>query len=257
MDRRELLATVSLEAGTVLAEHFGKGVHIDKKGELDLVTVADKEAERLIVDAVTTYFPSDAVIAEEGGRREGNSGWQWIIDPLDGTTNFAHNFPHFSVSMALARDGEVVAGVVYDPIKEEFFTAHKGEGATLNRQPLSVGNCSRIGDALAVTGFSYDRRKRMGQMLDRVEHILSNCQGLRRLGSAALDLAYVAAGRFDLFYEDGLNSWDIAAGSLLVTEAGGRAVDFGARTLDLHAGQIIACNADLLPQVEQLLLPAT
>ena len=213
--RTDLLKEVALEAGKTLAAYFGRDFEVHKKGELDLVTAADKETERQIVDAIAARFPQDEIMAEESGQKKGSSSFRWIIDPLDGTTNFAHRFPHFSVSIALAEGDRVIAGAVHDPMKGEFFEAGLGMGATLNGQPLQVSRQSQLNECLAVTGFSYNRRQRMPQLLGRVEKILNHCQGLRRLGSAALDLAYVACGRFDLFVEDGLNAWDIAAGPIV------------------------------------------
>lgn len=247
--RRALLTEVSKEAGACLRRYFDTDVAVYKKqGELDLVTEADQNTERLIVDAITKTFPQDAIIAEEGGSKEGSGGFQWIIDPLDGTTNFAHTLPQFCVSIALAHQGEIVSGVVYDPIKEEYFEAHKGQGATLNGKPISVANRQELGEALGVTGFSYDRRTRMDELLDRARRILMHCQGFRRLGSAALDLAYIACGRYDVFLEDGLNAWDIAAGQLLVAEAGGVVSLLNGSPLDVHAGQVMAANPHLHPQ---------
>ena len=243
--RAQLMRSAGLEAGALLKEYFYSSVEIRKKGELDLVTMADEKAERLIVDAVVQAFPDDAIIAEEGSSKDGSSGYSWIIDPLDGTTNFAHRFPHFSVSIAVAKAGRVIHGLVYDPMKNERFEAHAGEGTTLNDQPISVGTREVLGEALAVTGFSYDRRERMDFLLERVRLLLNNCQGLRRLGSAALDLAYVASGRFDVFIEDGLNAWDMAAGQLLVTEAGGRVSLLNGETYDLNGGQVLATNSHL------------
>jgi myo-inositol-1(or 4)-monophosphatase len=243
--RVELLKTVSRAAGRCLQNHFGGELNIRKKGELDLVTAADEAAEKLIVAQIASQFPADAVIAEEGSSRDGNSGYAWIVDPLDGTTNFAHQFPHFSVSIALSRDERVVAGVVYDPMKDEFFFAQAGGGAFLNGQPMRVADRQHLSEAMAVTGFSYDRRQRMPELLGRVERILQHCQGFRRLGSAALDLAYVACGRFDLFLEDGLHAWDMAAGLLLVTEAGGLCTNLDGSQHRLFGDQVLATNPRL------------
>lgn len=251
MDRVDVLHKVSREAGALLADYFGRGVAVHKKGELDLVTDADLAAEKLILEGIRAAFPDDEIQAEESGAGAGISGWAWIIDPLDGTTNFSHNFPHFSVSAALTFEGELQAGVVFDPMKREFFHARKGQGAFLNETRLSVGARTEMNTALTVTGFSYDRRERMDELLDRVRMLLNESQGLRRLGSAALDMAYVAAGRFDLFLEDGLNAWDISAGALLVLEAGGVARDFSLDKLDLNAGQMLACNPTLFAQARR------
>lgn len=248
MERKHCLLETARKAGACLKEHFNKGIAIRKKGALDLVTAADEAAEALVIEAISSAFPDDAIVAEESGSRDGTSGYQWIIDPLDGTTNFAHNFPQFAVSIAVAHEGAVILGVVFDPVKDEFFFAEKGRGAYLNDIKIGVNTREEIGDALGVTGFSYDRRQRMDELLGRARSILENCQGLRRLGSAALDLCYVACGRFDVFIEDGLNAWDIAAGQLLVTEAGGVVSLLDGSQLDVFRGEILASNKVLHPQ---------
>ncbi len=246
--RFKLMMELGHEAGERLMDFFERGFEVRKKGKLDLVTQADEAAEKFIVDGIIAHFPTDAILAEEGSSRFGDSGYKWIIDPLDGTTNFAHSFPHFSVSIALAKDEQIIAGLVYDPAKDEMFKAQLGQGATLNDSPLVIGDKKDIGESLGVTGFSYDRRERMDLLLDRVRKILDNCQGMRRLGSAALDLAYVAAGRFDVFVEDGLNAWDMAAGQLLVTEAGGKISLLNGGAWRMEGGEILATNQHLLPQ---------
>lgn len=246
--RRKLLKSVSLDAGQCLMSYFGKELAIEKKSELDLVTVADKAAEKRIVEQITARFPDDTILAEEGGGRQGTSSFRWIVDPLDGTTNFAHGLPQFAVSIALAQEERVLAGVVFDPAKGELFEAYLGEGARLNGEAIQVGRCSRLSETLTVTGFSYDRRRRMPVLLERVGRILTHCQGFRRLGSAALDLAYVAHGRFDVFLEDGLHPWDTAAGQLLITEAGGAVCNLDGTPLDLARGEILAANPVLLGQ---------
>ncbi len=246
--RRLLLPSLALEAGKCLMTYFGKELAIEKKSELDLVTVADMAAEELIVSRIRSQFPNDSILAEEGGDHAGTGPFCWIVDPLDGTTNFAHGLPHFAVSIALARENLVVAGVVFDPSKNEMFEAYRGEGATLNGNPIQVSARSRLTEALTVTGFSYDRRNRLPVLLDRVRRILVHCQGFRRLGSAALDLAYVAQGRFDVFLEDGLHPWDMAAGQLLISEAGGRVSNLDGSILDLDRGEILAANPVLLGQ---------
>jgi myo-inositol-1(or 4)-monophosphatase len=256
LNRKDILQMAAQDAGNYIADQFGRKRDIRKKGELDLVTEADETAERIVVDTILASFPDDGILAEEGGGREGANAFQWIVDPLDGTTNFAHGFPQFSVSIALANAGEVISGVVFDPFKDEWFEAHKGSGATLNGKPVMVGERSELSQSLGVTGFSYDRRERMDALLQRVRLILEHCQGLRRLGSAALDLAYIACGRFDVFLEDGLNAWDMAAGQLLVTEAGGAVSLLDGAPYDVHRGEIMAANQTLLPQaLEKLVQP--
>ena len=252
--RKELLQSAALEAGACIRDFFGRDLNIKKKGELDLVTQADEAAEQVIVDAIAAHFPGDGILAEEGSSREGKTGFHWIIDPLDGTTNFAHGFPHFSVSIGVAQNGRVRHGIVYDPVKQELFEAHEGEGARLNGKAIRVAGKTELGESLSVTGFSYDRRLRLPELLGRTERMLQHCQGFRRLGSAALDLAYIACGRFDIFLEDRLNPWDIAAGQLLVLEAGGAVCGFDGGPVDLAAGHILACNPSLAPKALAMLV---
>ena len=249
--RYEFAMTVAREAGAVLRKYFGKRLDIRKKGKLDLVTQADMEAEQLVTQRIVEAFGDDGILGEEGSQRQGVSGYHWVIDPLDGTTNFAHQLPQFCVSIGLEYQGQVIAGVLYDPIKEELFDARSGGGARLNGQPIQVGGRSSLNEALVVTGYSYDRRERIDQLLDRTRRILLNAQGLRRLGSAALDLAYVACGRFDVFIEDGLSAWDIAAGQLLVQEAGGTVSNLAGEPLDIRGGSVLACNGALRPAALQ------
>lgn len=253
MSRSDLMREIALKAGGCLKSFFGGELQIRKKGNLDLVTRADETAERLIVSAITHDFPDDGILAEEGSNRPARNAYQWIIDPLDGTTNFAHSLPHFCVSIGLAFDGEVRHGIVYDPMKNELFEAHHGQGARLNGVAIQVAEQTHLGESLAVTGFSYDRRQRMPVLLDRVERLLMHCQGVRRYGSAALDLAYVAAGRFDLFIEDGLNAWDMAAGQLLVREAGGSITALDGSPYQIDQGQVLATNANLLAEACRVL----
>ena len=256
--RKNLLSAMTREAGSCLKQYFGGDLSIRKKGELDLVTLADTEAEKVLVNHIVQAFPHDGILAEEGGCKPGTSGYEWIIDPLDGTTNFTHQFPHFSVSVALAHEGSLVSGIVFDPAKDEWFEAHRGGGAWLNGQPVCPSTCMMLNEALTVTGYPYDRRGRLDRLLSRTGRILQHTQGLRRLGSAALDLAYVACGRFDAFVEDGLNAWDMAAGQLLVLESGGRLCRFDGGPFSLHGGEIVATNPHLQGQVlQKITLPET
>ena len=251
MNRKLLMKKVAAGAGECLLRHFRTGVAVRKKGALDLVTAADEAAEKIVIEGIRNHFPDDHILAEESGSHSGSTEYQWIVDPLDGTTNFTHGFPHFSVSIGLAKAGEVVAGIVFDPVKDEWFEAHLGEGATLNGRPIAVSGETNMGEALGVTGFSYDRRDRKNELLDRVSDFLQHARGLRRLGSAALDLCYIASGRFDFYVEDGLNPWDIAAGSLIVTEAGGRLAGIGGAPFDLYEGKVIACTPGLLRETTE------
>jgi len=193
---------------------------VEYKSPLELVTEFDGTSERLIVDAIGRAFPGDATLAEEGGARQGER-WRWIIDPLDGTTNFAHGLPHFAVSIAGEELGELAFGVVYDPMRDELFSAGRGGGAFLNDARLHISPSAALADSLLVTGFPYDLRSHPDNNLDRYAWLAMQTRGVRRFGSAALDLAYVAAGRFDGYWELRLAPWDLAAGMLLVREAGG------------------------------------
>lgn len=239
--RHALIRRAAAQAGDLLARYFRQDLDIRKKGELDLVTEADENAERLVRDLIIAHFPHDAILAEELAAREGDSGYRWIIDPLDGTTNFTHGLPQWSVSIALAKDDEIVEGVVFDPIKSEIFHARRGEGATCNDLPLACGSTERLADALCVSGFSYDRRERIDELMTRVRRALMTTRGFRRHGSAALDLCYVAAGRFDLYWEDGLNPWDMAAGALIAAEAGASVETMYGAPFNPYGNGVLAC----------------
>ena len=233
------------DAGRVLADRLGRALQITHKGTIDLVTEADLAAERLIVERVQTHFPRHSVLAEEMGASEGEAGgathWKWIIDPLDGTTNYAHGYPCFCVSIALERDGEVVLGVVHDPTRDETFAAERGEGATLNGRRIRVSETSELNRSLLCTGFPYDVRER-SDFIRHFQRFIMQAQAVRRDGSAALDLAYVAAGRFDGFFEEGLRPWDVAAGVLLVEEAGGRVTHYDGAQFSIYRPLIAATN---------------
>jgi myo-inositol-1(or 4)-monophosphatase len=232
------------DAGRVLAEKFGRALRVSNKGDIDLVTEADLAAERLIVERVRSYHPRHAVLAEESGetaREDQPSEFKWIIDPLDGTTNYAHGYPCFCVSIALEQAGEIVVGVVYDPVREELFAAERGGGATLNGRRIRVSNVEEINAAMVCTGFPYDVRDR-GDFARHFRNFIMRAQAVRRDGSAALDLAYVAAGRFDGFWEEGLRAWDVAAGKLLVEEAGGRVSRYDGSPFRIYEPPILASN---------------
>ena len=218
--RLDLAIDLARRAGDLLRSGLGRAA-VEHKSPLELVTEFDRTSERLIVDGVTAAFPEDGILAEEGSRREGHV-WRWIIDPLDGTTNFAHGLPHFAVSIAGERRGILEFGVVYDPMRSELFRAWRGQGAFLNDSRLQVSAAATLADSLLVTGFPYDLNENPESNLDLFAHLVLRSRGVRRLGAAALDLAYVAAGRFDAYWELRLAPWDIAAGIVLVREAGGK-----------------------------------
>lgn len=213
-----------------------------KSSAIDLVTEADHEAEAAILATIRRAFPSHAVLAEESGASEHPSEHRWIIDPLDGTTNFTHAFPAFCVSIGYERRGRIEFAIVFDPLRKERFTARRGKGAKLNGRPIRVSRNATLGASLLLTGFPYDRRERPRFYLCFVEEFMMRAQGIRRSGSAALDLCSVAAGRVDGFWEFGLKAWDVAAGSLLVAEAGGRVTNMDGTPLDLAGGRIVASN---------------
>ncbi len=237
----------ALAAGRIHRRYFRQNPEIQKKGPIDLVTAADLEAEREFRRMVASEWPAHAVLGEEQAVEPGRSDarCRWIIDPLDGTTNFAHGLALFSVSIALEVDGRIDLGVVFDPIGEELFTAERGLGARLNGHPIQVSDCGELVDGLLCTGFPYAVRDGRGSQVDVFAGFLGRAQAVRRLGSAALDLCYVAAGRFDGFWEEQLHAWDIAAGALIVEEAGGLVTDYGTCPVDLFRGQIVASNGQL------------
>ena len=250
---RELEVAISAakEAGEVLRGAFGKEQAVRHKGEVDIVTEADEQAEGVIKEILLGAFPSYGMLAEEGGRLAGHENARWIVDPLDGTTNYAHGLPIFCVSIALERAGEVVLGVVHDPMREETYVAQRGEGATLNGEPIRVSGTDEMIAALMVTGFPYDREE-VSAAVELFGRFAMVTQSMRRLGSAALDLCYVASGRLDGYYERGVYAWDVAAGALMVEEAGGRVTDYRGSELDLGGREIVASNGALHPAMTRL-----
>jgi len=243
------------DAGRLLLEKFGTGVRIQMKGDINLVTEADLASEALIIERIKSYYPRHSILAEESGEAVvigGDSTWKWIIDPLDGTTNYAHGYPCFCVTIALEHQGEIVIGVTYDPTRNELFSAERGRGASLNNRPIRVSRTEKLGDALLVTGFPYDIKQRPRFERNLVE-LLSNSRGVRRDGSAAIDLAYVACGRFDGFWEEGLNPWDVAAGWLIVEEAGGQVSYYDGTKFSIYKPPICATNGLIHSQMLNVL----
>lgn len=233
---------VAKDAGALLRDRVGTTIDISHKGSIDLVTDVDLASEKLIREAIATYYPRHEILAEEGGLTESKSEYRWIVDPLDGTTNYAHGYPMFCVSIALEQAGEVVAGVVYDPMREELFTAERGGGATLNNRPIRVSKIDDLTQSILSTGFPYDIKTSKLTNLDHWANFAMNAQALRRDGAAALDLCYVACGRYDGFWELNLSPWDTAAGTLIVTEAGGRVTDFVGGTFSNYKPEVVASN---------------
>lgn len=243
VERVELGLRMARTAGDILMDSYGELTRWDRKGEIDFVSDADREAEAHIAECVSRSYPDDGWFAEESGEpRPGTSGYRWIVDPLDGTTNFIHGYPVFTVSVALERRGRIVFGCVHAPFYEETFHAVRGGGAFRNGRPIRVSRVDAIDDALLVTGFPYNRREVIDELLARVRRALMSAHGLRRSGSAAYDLCCIAAGRADGFWEQGLHPWDVAAGSLLITEAGGAVTDFDGGPHDISARRTLASN---------------
>jgi myo-inositol-1(or 4)-monophosphatase len=243
-------------AGHLLAERFGRELQISNKSEIDLVTEADLASEKLIIERIKAFYPRHAILAEESGASAlvdgAASEWRWIIDPLDGTTNYAHGYPCFCVSMGLEHKGKLELGVIYDPVRDELFTAERGQGATLNGRRIQVSQTRSLNSALLCTGFPYDVRER-SEFARHFTNFIMNAQAVRRDGSAALDLAYVACGRFDGFWEEGLHPWDVAAGVLLIEEAGGRASDYDGAAFDIYRAPILASNGLVHEQMMRVL----
>jgi len=238
----DIAIETALEAGQILREEFERPPDIAYKGDVDLVTQADKRSERAIVAKISQYFPDHSISAEEGLGHVRSSEFRWHVDPLDGTTNFAHKYPCFSVSIALAQNGSVLAGVVYNPISNELFAGASGQGATLNGKQISVSQVATLSTSLLCTGFPVHKR-RASNNIHYYYNFTLRSHGVRRDGSAALDLASVACGRFDGFWEFGLNAWDTAAGILLVREAGGAISDFHGADYVLGGPVVLATNS--------------
>src|SRR5580658_9697030 len=237
----EISAEIAREAGALLATYFERRIGFELKGEFDLVTEADRASERLVIERLRSHFPTHSIVAEEGGGHTGSSEYCWYVDPLDGTTNFAHGFPIFNVTLALEQAGELIAGVIFDPTRNEMFSSERGGGAYLNNRRIRVSKVARVEDALVATGFpSLKRHENVNvhfyYQLAMVTH------GVRRAGSAALDLAYVASGRLDAFWEFGLKPWDMAAGILLIQEAGGKCSDMHGAPMELSGPHLLATN---------------
>ena len=242
----EAAVNASREAGALLLQYAEAGFHIEYKNPINLVTDADRAAEQCVIDRIKAHFPTHRFLAEERGRlEEARSPYLWIIDPLDGTTNFAHGYPAYCVSIGLEYEGRCVLGAIFDPSRNELFTATEHRGAQLNGRSIHVSNTMTLGNSLLVTGFAYDIRETSRNNLDHFAKFALTAQGLRRTGSAALDLCYVAAGRFDGFWEVRLNSWDMAAGSVIVREAGGRLTDFSGKDLSIYGEELVASNGQI------------
>ena len=241
------------KGGNILRSHYGKINKIDKKGAIDLVTEADTESEKAIIETIKKLFPDHTILAEESGWNIGEANHQWFVDPLDGTTNFAHELGLFSISIAFALNGETVFGIVLIPETGEMFTALKDSGAELNGRPISVSNSKTVSDSLLITGFPYDLMDALNPLMTRFANCLKASQGVRRLGSAAIDLCFVACGRFDAFWEQNLKPWDTAAGEFIAREAGAMITDFSNKPFSVNKKEILATNGNIHNEMLSLL----
>lgn len=240
-------------SGRILNDHLGRLKHVDKKGAIDLVTVADIESEKAIIKTIHERYPDHSIVAEESGTARRDKRACWIIDPLDGTTNYVHSLGIFAVSIAFAMDDRVVMGIVYNPVNGELFSAMEGRGATLADHSIHTSATAEVSESLLVTGFPYLMEHDRTALLRRFSNCLAAAQGIRRLGSAALDLCYVACGRFDGFWEENLKPWDTAAGMLIAREAGGKVTDFNERPFHMEHQQILATNGKIHREMLTLL----
>ena len=251
----QLAVDTALEAGRFLKMNIGKIKQIEHKHgeERNLVTEIDKKAEQLIIDKIKKRYPLHDFLGEESGSHKAVSDYKWIIDPLDGTTNFTHGLRIFCTSIALEYKGDVILGAIYDPSSDELFTAEKNKGAYLNNRKIQVSQTNRLMESLVVTGFPYDIKVNPYNAVQHFSNVLMECQAVRRLGSAALDLSYVACGRFDGFWEVTLNAWDMAAGVLIVQEAGGKFTNFKGFPSDIYTPNVLATNGLIHNQIVEVL----
>jgi myo-inositol-1(or 4)-monophosphatase len=253
LECKQFAIDLAHKSGFLLKEKFNNTHKIQYKGDIDIVTEADKMSEDLIIDAIKRNFPDHGILSEESPAITGTGKLRWIIDPLDGTTNYSHGYPVFCVSIALENEGTIVLGVIYDPMREDMFVAVRGEGAYLNDKKLNVSRTDNISRSLLATGFPYDIRESKENNLDYFNAMATKVQAIRRAGSAALDLAYLAAGRFDGFWELKLKPWDTAAGCLLVTEAGGVISDIAGQKWHLQSPNLLASNGLIHEQMIKVL----
>lgn len=244
----ETAIDIAREAGSLLAHYYERRIGFELKGDYDLVTEADRASEKLVVERIHSYFPSHSVLGEEGGLRDNKSEYRWYVDPLDGTTNFAHGYPMFNVTLALEHNGEMACGVIFDPLRQEMFAAELGGGAFLNGRRIHVSKAAKLEESLLSTGFP-SRKRHENVNVHFFHQVAMVTHGVRRGGSAAIDLAYVACGRLDGFWEFGLNPWDMAAGLLIVREAGGRTTDMMGGPATLDGPHIAVSNATIHDQL--------
>ncbi len=252
-DLKKVALKAVKEGSAILMKYFGKIKSIDYKGEINLVTEADQRSEEVILSIIKDSYPNHRILAEETGESGNSSSFKWIIDPLDGTTNYAHGYPCFCVSLAIEYEEEVIYGAVYDPVKDELFTAEKGKGAFINGKAIKTSSTKQLDQSLLCTGFPYDVRDDMDSNILNFRTFLMKAQAVRRDGSAALDLCHTAAGRFDGFWEQKLFPWDVAAGGLLVTEAGGKLTNFTGGNFSIYDKEIVASNGLIHDQMVEAL----
>ena len=261
MTPKELAISIATQAGKILRENIGKitADDVEDKRPFDYVTEIDKACEQLIINSIKEHFPAHEILAEESGKTEHEDRYRWIIDPLDGTTNFIHGYPHSSISIALQKEDKMILGVVYDPYSDELYYAEKGNGAYCNQKRIFVSRQANVNSCLIATGFPFKSRHLLDQYWRVLSEIFMEVSGIRRTGSAALDLAYVACGRFDGFWELKLSPWDIAAGAIIIEEAGGKITDFEGKNNHTWTGDVIASNAiihDFLMSKVQKVFPS-
>ena len=249
----ETARRAAMEAGGILKELYGNINRILKKGEIDLVTEADIASENAVIETISSDFPNDMILSEEAGEHGEKSDRLWIVDPLDGTTNFAHTFPFFAISIGFQVEYETVAGVVYNPVMDEFFEAEKGKGAFLNKNSIRVSDKVNLKDSLVATGFPYDIHEKNEAVLEDFKRMIVQVQGVRRPGAASIDLCYVAAGRLDGFWEQGLKPWDTAAGSIILQEAGGIISDYAGNPYDPFMKTVLASNPGIHGKMLEIL----
>jgi myo-inositol-1(or 4)-monophosphatase len=242
VDYLETAMDLCRAAGDILNYYADREKQVEFKGQANLVTIADKKSEELIIGGILGRYPTHSILAEESGATQPGASVQWIIDPVDGTTNFAHGYPFYCVSIAVEENGEMVCGAVYDPVRDEMFSAARGAGAYCNGERLRVSGVERLSQALLITGFPYNFRERLETIVSHFQKFLVASQAVRRGGSAALDLCYVAAGKLDGFWELNLQPWDTAAGRIILEEAGGRMTDFNGGPFSVYMKETLASN---------------
>ena len=252
-DILQIVEVISRQAGAILMEGYGNVRQIQQKGAIDLVTEFDKRSEEVIVSSIQEKFPGHAILAEESGHNHAVSEYQWVIDPLDGTTNFAHGIPIFAVTIALLKDNSPIVGIAYDPFRDEMFSAEAGQGASLNQRPVHVSSQMNLGHSVVSTGFPYDLRTNPRNNLAQFVQFQLRTQAVRHLGSAALDCAWTAMGRLDGYWEFGVKPWDVGAGALLVREAGGRVTSTDGDERFLSNETIVVSNSLLHEQMLRVL----